>query len=59
MKIEENNIEFECPECGCKIIVKGCRTCEYNERNMTDYEEAKVCWDCDMFHKNYKPKNKK
>ena len=51
MEIEENNIEFECPECGCKIIVKGCRTCEY--------EEAKVCWDCGMFHKNYKPKNKK
>ena len=53
---EENIIEFKCPHCGIIIEVKGCSTCVHNERNMNNYLEAKACWDCDMFHKNYKKK---
>ena len=53
---EENIIEFKCPHCGIIIEVKGCSTCVHNERNMNNYLEAKACWECDMFHKNYKKK---
>jgi len=55
-EIEENIIEVVCPHCQGIIKVIGCRTCKHNERNMTNYLEAKECWDCDMFHKNYEKK---
>jgi len=54
--IEENILIFECPECGIKVEVKGCRTCEYIEDNLSDYQHSQPCLDCDMFHKNYKRK---
>ena len=53
---EENIMETPCPHCGKIITVIGCRTCVHNDRNMTNYPEAKVCWDCNMLHKNYKKK---
>lgn len=53
-KREVNVIIFKCPECGYEVDIKGCRTCKHRHSNYLEYEDAKVCWDCDMFHKNYK-----
>ena len=53
--VEENVMEEKCPHCGETITVIGCRTCEYIELNLTDYQNS-PCVDCNMFHRNYNKK---
>jgi len=50
---EENCMTGNCPHCETEIRVIGCRTCIHKYRNFNNYPEAKECWECDMFHKNY------
>ena len=49
-------MEEKCPHCGEMIRIIGCRTCEFVNQNYTIYKDAKQCWDCNMFHRNYKKK---
>ncbi len=54
--IEENVMDVPCPHCNTNIVVIGCRTCKHVHKNMKGYKKAKVCWDCNMLHKNYERK---
>ncbi len=52
--VVKDTITFECPECKHVIDIPRCSNCKEYERNMYDYPNAKQCWQCDMFHKNFK-----